>query len=542
MKIQLNHLGHPVSNHTWSSDHKLPDSSKGYIVYFCKQCGTELFGEWAPFDKEAKHKSKAEQSRKIDKMAEEFQKVEKMDKCPICGAPLSRNFGDYIYLDMSYCLHDRSGRCPDFNKTIEDYHINVLEISVDHICNAMQKIRQKQQHEEADRMADALFTKYESSEVSTVISGYEKIKESTDTLKGYFLHLIQVEANIFSLVSRLKALYAQRMDVDRDAYFSTVKPLMEARRKIEARQDDLTKHENALKTILSTRPQTIELPEPKKPSQPTEPQYAQPGFFNKKRVLAENAELKAKYEQALVQYANQMDRYSKEVEEWKRQCEEINRQNETQHQIDIDEAKQKVNAAKEKLAAAQKTVEDLSNSSSDIATPEKTHKAILDDEIQQAENMLKKAIHCKHELYNYNIIFIKYRNIVAISTIYEYLVSGRCTVLDGANGAYNLYESESRANIIINQLNGVLESLDTIKDSQFTIYNAIQKANSSLQRLERSMSAAAKSLSSIDEKTNCLAKIAENSDIIAHNSAVAAHYSKINAELTDALGYMVAMR
>lgn len=534
MKIQLNQLGHPSEN--------VPGMSKGVIVHFCKQCGVELFGEWDPlWDERGQKKKKSTNARldAIEKARLEFKKIAKMDKCPVCGSKLSTAFGDSVVLDTSMLLMNDVVPAVRL-KPIEDYDLPILDLSIENICAAMRKIRLKQQEEEAGKIADALFAQYESAEVSTVISGYEKIKENTDTLKGYLLHLIQVEANIFSLVSRLKALYAQRMDVDRDAYFSTVKPLIEARRKIEARQDDLTKHENALKTILSTRPQTIELPEPKKPSQPTEPQYAQPGFFNKKRVLAENAELKAKYEQALAKYANQMERYSKELEEWKRQFEEIKRQHEVQHQMDIEKAQQKVNAAEEKLAAAQKTVKDLSNSSSDIATPEKTHKAILDDEIQQAENMLKKAIHCKHELYNYNIIFIKYRNIVALSTIYEYLVSGRCTALDGANGAYNLYESELRANTIISQLNGVLESIDTIKDSQFTIYNAIQQANSSLHRLECSMSAAAKTLSSIDAKSNCLAKIAENSDIIAHNSAVAAHYSKINAELTDALGYMVA--
>ena len=34
--------------------------------------------------------------------------------------------------------------------------------------------------------------------------------------------------------------------------------------------------------------------------------------------------------------------------------------------------------------------------------------------------------------------------------------------------------------------------------------------------------------------------ISKNSDVIAHNTAVTAYYSKINAELTNALGYMVA--
>ncbi len=85
---------------------------------------------------------------------------------------------------------------------------------------------------------------------------------------------------------------------------------------------------------------------------------------------------------------------------------------------------------------------------------------------------------------------------------------------------------------------------ETTTDGQL-IYDAIQQANASLYRLESTMSAVAKSLSSIDAKahtmTNYMAKIASNSDVIAHNTAVTAHYSKINAELTNALGYMVAL-
>ena len=39
-----------------------------------------------------------------------------------------------------------------------------------------------------------------------------------------------------------------------------------------------------------------------------------------------------------------------------------------------------------------------------------------------------------------------------------------------------------------------------------------------------------------------LERISQNSDVIAHNTMVTAHYSKVNAELTNALGYMVAFK
>ena len=80
-------------------------------------------------------------------------------------------------------------------------------------------------------------------------------------------------------------------------------------------------------------------------------------------------------------------------------------------------------------------------------------------------------------LYEEGIIYSKYRNLVAVSTIYEYLASGRCDRLEGPNGAYNLYEMELRQNIVIGQLSTITENLEQIKENQHTLYYEIQSAN-----------------------------------------------------------------
>mgnify|MGYP007024707781 CR=1 FL=1 len=53
--------------------------------------------------------------------------------------------------------------------------------------------------------------------------------------------------------------------------------------------------------------------------------------------------------------------------------------------------------------------------------------------------------------------FPKYRNLVAVSQIYEYILSGRCTELGGYQGAYNLYEQETRMDIVIMRLDDIYE-------------------------------------------------------------------------------------
>lgn len=82
--------------------------------------------------------------------------------------------------------------------------------------------------------------------------------------------------------------------------------------------------------------------------------------------------------------------------------------------------------------------------------------------------------------YEQNVIFPKYRNMVAITTINEYLMSGRCFELEGPNGAYNLYEMELRQNIIIGQLSTIISSLEQVRNNQFSLYQELVKANATV--------------------------------------------------------------
>lgn len=114
-----------------------------------------------------------------------------------------------------------------------------------------------------------------------------------------------------------------------------------------------------------------------------------------------------------------------------------------------------------------------------------------------------------NQLYSLDIIFPKYRNFIAISQIYEYFMSGRCTELEGHEGAYNIFESELRQNIIINKLNDVLNQLEQIKQNQYMIYQAICEANSHLAKIESNTEA-----------------IKYNTAVIAENSAICARYAE----------------
>lgn len=87
------------------------------------------------------------------------------------------------------------------------------------------------------------------------------------------------------------------------------------------------------------------------------------------------------------------------------------------------------------------------------------------------------------EWYSLNVVYEKYRNLVAIATIYEYFDSRRCAALEGRDGAYNMYEGELCANVIIGSLTQIISDLDQIKCGQYALYKQLSCANAKVTTL-----------------------------------------------------------
>ena len=99
---------------------------------------------------------------------------------------------------------------------------------------------------------------------------------------------------------------------------------------------------------------------------------------------------------------------------------------------------------------------------------------------EEVKNSLQNSL---TKLYSQNIVYAKYRNLVAIATICEYFDSGRCTELEGPNGAYNMYEGELRSNIIICSLSQIISDLGQIKNGQYALYEQISRSNENVTHL-----------------------------------------------------------
>ena len=86
----------------------------------------------------------------------------------------------------------------------------------------------------------------------------------------------------------------------------------------------------------------------------------------------------------------------------------------------------------------------------------KTNRSVLEDNLTHTKDLLKK-------FYSVDCIYPKYRTLPALTSIYEYFITGRCDSLIGSHGAYNLFEDEVRKNMVIFQLSTVIANLEQIK-------------------------------------------------------------------------------
>lgn len=171
-----------------------------------------------------------------------------------------------------------------------------------------------------------------------------------------------------------------------------------------------------------------------------------------------------------------------------------NSQREKEYSRQINDDKARVEVEKKQILALKEQQNDLRT------------------EVDKVEKLMEK-------LYSANVIYPKYRELVPIVTMWEYIDSGRCTELLGANGAYNLYESESRQDIIISNLTQALSMLAQIRDSQYALYEAIQESNDIAERVYRQSERLIASNENIER----------NSEITSYNAKIAAQNSTISA-------------
>ena len=153
------------------------------------------------------------------------------------------------------------------------------------------------------------------------------------------------------------------------------------------------------------------------------------------------------------------------------------------------------------------------------------NKAIIDDRISNVKKDLKDVEKTMSQYYDLDVIYPKYRNLVALTTFIEYLESGRCKSLYGYTGCYNVYEQELRQNTIIGKLDQVLVQLDQIKKVQFATYLAIQQSNA----IQSAMLNTCNEMLDETRRENAMLEAqAQDNKIIKRNSEITSTISTLN--------------
>ena len=540
-------------------------------------------------------------SPKIIKYREEIKDFFSMEVCPICGRKFERKQNHHaffidspkdlefydefceIYPDAfweiysSYDQVDVSKISEDFYNNHKDsafvynnclvknitrtsvidaygggykkvYRLRYYDISsLDSIIEFFKNFHKSKFIKEADLKIKSLTDNFN---VMPVAKSFDKKILDTENLKKHLEWVSRLEGNVFSVTERLKDLYLVHFESEKAAMSSQLLLTLDLKKKLDEIKEEYKKTESINpEDSISLEDFPCDYPEkPKAPEMPQQPILKSPGLFNKKKVEAENNLLAQEYQAKLAAYNVKMELFAEELKKYNRIVEEMEEKQKGMYSARVEEVLKKKQVKLDKLnlevSELEKEINEYESVDSDIVTPEKIINNLIESEIREAEKTLCETYKALNELYSYDIIFSKYRNFVGVSTFFEYLSAGRCATLEGADGAYNIYETEIRSNQIISQLSQVITSLDEIQQNQFVICSAIQESNRTLFQLSSSMNSAVSALNSIDITTKNMSatmdKIEKNAAISAYNSSVTAYYSKKNAELTNALGYMVA--
>lgn len=561
MSYMVDTLTLPPEVYSWKHVRK----EKYAFYHVCKSCGAELSWEYPFYENFCTYTPASYRQRKADleaklrtclsidrQMYEEFlqdlpreweqqPKTQELKKtalekyqaanehgvCPVCAARLSREKGYYM---PDFQLSEASEK--------EWYSIDRESwktMDTEKIFSLMAQARKPIESGQIRSAADAFVRSCDLYVSPPAAAGSLATRQSSESLQKYVLHLLHLENNIYSLKQHLTELYSRRLSNDRLLAFSTRSPIYEIRQKLHGLRARYQEIPEEIELAKARPLPEVSVAYPFKPSAPT---YKTPGLFNKKKILAENEALRQKYEADLAAY-------NRKVRECDDEKARLLAEEQAFHDDYVRSLQEDLEEYKGLIAQAEADIANRTNTLSTCPVPARAIKTLLDREIEKTEDLLKKTFSARNALYAQNVIFEKYRDPVALSSFYEYLMTGRCNSLKGPDGAYNIYENEIRMNRVIAQLDTVITSLEEIKQNQFVMYQEMRSINTSLENLNSSMDSALTSIQTIEANTTSIHEymehISRNSDVIAHNSAVTAYYAKVNAELTDALGFMAAL-
>ncbi len=550
-----------------------------HYCFYCESCGAKLvwpciadldwLGEEAIGFKASLEEADEIEERKVRQVVKSTE-----NSCPICGKKIPEEYychdtsGNPVFLNneagiwgkfMSWYDEEKGRRYADWHNNAseettyditDEYDEQTYHKKIANSFKEMQNLRVKYKKDLAIPILEASAQTFieENTLAPTKkdsllsITEANSVKDDPKRLTAYINKAMEIEQNRQSLEARIKSLwmddgvsYIEKNEAIKEYNDSQASVIEEQEQVINMECDAIRKAFDSSNYGLSL----ITIPDP--PGEnlvpPQLPEYKKPGLFNKKTIQAENDRLKEAFDQQMRTYESlkkmeleNYQKYREDVLRIEKENQDILRQISEKRQADIEQLELKKKARLKEIHEQYQQQTPM--------LPENIIYDLTHEELDYAKEAYTQLLNTRSCFYNSGIVFGKYQNLPAMATIYEYLASGRCQSLEGSDGAYNLYESETRTNAIITKLDTVIEKLDDIRESQYSLCSAVASIQFDLNSISSKMNEACNSLKSIDTSTSLTAAntndIARNTAVSAYYAQKAAYYSKILAEVSVA--------
>jgi len=107
----------------------------------------------------------------------------------------------------------------------------------------------------------------------------------------------------------------------------------------------------------------------------------------------------------------------------------------------------------------------------------------LDNQMNYVSQLQDATLSTLKSHYARGVIHPKYQNLIAISSLYEFIDIGMCTALEGPQQAYYTYEQMKMLDKIITSLEAINNRLDDIRDNQGRLYTAIRSSDDRAKKM-----------------------------------------------------------
>ena len=163
-------------------------------------------------------------------------------------------------------------------------------------------------------------------------------------------------------------------------------------------------------------------------------------------------------------------------------------------------------------------------------------KAALAQQKEQMRCKMRESEDLLIQLYDMVGLDRKFRNIVPVAYMYEFVKLGVSTKLDGTDGLYYLTMQELRMDQMQYKLDTIIDKLDTLIDQQHSIYRELTSIN---RRCDDMIAASVRNTDAILAQNNLISDQNEVLKQISTNTAVAAYNAERVAKEQEYQSYMV---